>query len=99
VPAFSLINYTNQTDLNKAALQIKIIDLIDIQIVDEDNNPINFNGIDWTMTLVLENIRHIPDQFVPRFQQLMAAQRPAITEAAPKEEEVTNDVKELELLA
>lgn len=105
VPAFSLINYTNQTDLNKAALQIKIIDLIDIQIVDEDNNPINFNGIDWTMTLVLENIRHIPDQFVPRFQQLMAAQpqtieadRRATSEAPPKEED-TNDVKELELLA
>lgn len=97
VPAFSLINYTNQTDLNKAALQIKYIDLIDISIVDENNNPINFNNTDWTMTLVLENIRKIPDHFVPRFRELVTP----LSEPEPpkKEEEVSNDVKELELLA
>lgn len=94
VPQFSLINYTNQTDLNKAALQIKYIDLIDISIVDENNNPINFNNVDWTMTLVLENIRKIPDHFIPSFRELTSISQPEI-----KKEEVSQDVKEMELLA
>jgi hypothetical protein len=93
VPSFSLVNYTNQTDLNKAELKIDYIDAIDIIIVDEDNNFVNFNNIDWTMTLVLENIRRIPDKPTDKFNDLTTPIQ------LTKEPEIQNDIKELELLA
>lgn len=70
-PAFNMISYTNQTDLNKALLQTKYIDSIDISMTDEDNNLLNFNNIDWTITLVLENVRRLSDVFIPKFKQLL----------------------------
>jgi hypothetical protein len=89
VPAFSMISYTNQTELNKSNLQIKIIDQIDISITDEDNNLINFNNLDWNITLVLENIRLIPEP-PPSFSNLLNQQI--------INEEPTKDIKDLELL-
>lgn len=89
VPAFSMISYTNQTDLNKNNLQIKIIDQIDISITDENNELINFNNLDWSITLVLENIRLIPEK-VPSFSNLLNQQI--------INEEPTKDMKDLELL-
>lgn len=99
-PAFSMISYINQTDLNKTNLQIKVIDQIDISIVDEDNSLINFNNIDWNITLVLENVRIIPDK-PPHFKQLTTETQPFSTQQ--KEEEIINknainDIKDLELL-
>jgi len=76
VPAYSMISYVNQTDLNKTNLQIKTIDQIDISITDEDNNLINFNGLDWNITLVLENVRRLPDK-VPPFKEVLEKQKPA----------------------
>jgi hypothetical protein len=46
-----MISFTNQNSLNNCVLTADIVDVIDIQIVDEANNFIDFNGIDWTMTL------------------------------------------------
>ena len=34
-------------------VKAKRIDDIDIQVLDQNNNFINFNGINWTMTLIL----------------------------------------------
>lgn len=95
VPAFSMISYTNQTDLNKTNLQIKIIDLIDISITDEDNQLIDFNNLDWNITLVLENIRLIPEP-PPTFRELISPIEPKINEII--NEEPINDIKDLELL-
>jgi hypothetical protein len=90
-PAFSMISYSSQTDLNKSALQTSYIDQIDISIVDEDNNLINFNGIDWSITLVLENRRLLPDRFTTPFRQLT-------TQVKMEAVEPIQDVKDLELL-
>jgi hypothetical protein len=96
VPAFSMISYYNTTDLNKTNLQIKIIDQIDISITDENNELINFNNLDWTITLVLENIRLIPEK-IPSFNQLlMGSIENQKTEEPTKEP--TKDMKDLELL-
>jgi hypothetical protein len=89
VPAFSLLNYSNQTDLNKAELKIDTINEIDIIIVDENNDFVNFNNTDWTMTLVLENVRSVPDKYLPSFRSLVE----------PPTTQVSNDIKDLELLA
>lgn len=113
VAAFSMISYTNQTDLNKSNLQIKIIDQIDISITDENNELINFNNLDWNITLVLENIRLIAEK-PPTFRELTTdikpfeadPNAPSLNEAEPSgsappsllNENVINDVKDLELL-
>lgn len=90
-PAFGLINYSNQTDLNKAVLLVKNIDLIDIQIADENNTLINFNNTNWTLTLVLETVRNVPERFIPHFRQLTVEARPP-----EKDPQVVQDMKDLE---
>lgn len=105
VPAFSMISYTNSTDLNKTNLQIKTIDQIDISITDEDNELINFNNLNWNITLVLENIRLIPEP-PPTFRQLTTEAKPFETNPSVHlnekqiiNEEPINDIKDLELLS
>jgi hypothetical protein len=100
-PAFSLINYTNQTDLNKALLRVNIIDEIDINIVDEDNNLINFNNIDWTIALVLENVRVIPVKFTDTFSSLIKNSqtiKEENTELRDEEKQELKDLADLEIL-
>jgi hypothetical protein len=103
VPAFSMISYYNQTDLNKSNLQIKIIDQIDISITDENDELINFNNLEWNITLVLENIRLIPEP-APTFRELITETKPFDAEpsgSAPPSllnENAINDINDLELL-
>lgn len=56
-PPFNMISYVNMNDLNKNILRGQVIDSIDIRITDEDNNDIDFNNIDWNITLCLSNER------------------------------------------
>jgi hypothetical protein len=53
VSPFSMISYTSQSDANKNLLNIRTINEIDIQIYDENNNLINFNNLDWNITLII----------------------------------------------
>jgi len=93
-PPWGLVNYSNQTDLNKAVLNVKYIDIIDIQIADENNVLIDFNNTNWTMTLVLEVIRNIPERFTSTFRDL------TIEATVPeKEKPIVQDMKDLELLS
>jgi len=55
VSPFSMISYTAQSDTNKNLLNIRSINEIDINIYDENNNYIDFNNLDWTITLVLSS--------------------------------------------
>lgn len=61
VPSFGIISYVNS---NKAysILNAKFIMGIDIQIVDENNNLINFNNLNWTCTLQLNIYRKATKQ-------------------------------------
>lgn len=95
VPAFSMISYYNRSDLNKSVLSVKTIDQIDISISDENDELINFNNLDWTITLVLENIRIIPDK-IPSFNQLLMKSEEPTKDM--KDLEPTKDIKDLELL-
>jgi hypothetical protein len=53
VSPFSMISYSSQSDVNKNLLNVRSINEIDIQIYDEDNNLVNFNNLDWNITLVI----------------------------------------------
>ncbi|NBW11831.1 MAG: hypothetical protein EBR82_27745 [Caulobacteraceae bacterium] len=70
---FQMISYENKSDLNKQVLGIDIVDNIDIQIVDERDNLINFNNVGWTITLVLESIRRKREN-VGTFKELLSQQ-------------------------
>jgi hypothetical protein len=93
-PPWGIINYSNQTDLNKSILMIKTIDMIDIQICDENNNLLNFNNTDYTITLVLEIIKKIPDRFIPSFRDLTLK-----AEVPIPQKKINKELEDLELLA
>jgi len=52
-PPYQMINYVSVSDLEKVILYNRSLDLIDIEIVDEDNNYVNFRNINWSITLCL----------------------------------------------
>ena len=52
-PPYGLINYASISDLEKNILFNRSLDVIDIQIFDEDNKYINFQNINWSITLCL----------------------------------------------
>ena len=52
-PFFSMISYVNQNALNKNIIKTPTIDTIDIQLTDDNDNLIDFNSLDWTITLCL----------------------------------------------
>jgi len=57
-PPFGMIIYSQPTEA--LILKSKIIDTLDLQIYDEDNNFINFNNCNFTITLQLNVIRTRP---------------------------------------
>jgi hypothetical protein len=52
-PPYNMISYVSVSDLEKIILSNKTVDMIDIEIVDESNNCVNFRNIDWSITLCL----------------------------------------------
>jgi len=52
-PFYSMISYVNQNALNKNIIKTPTIDAIDIQLTDDNDNLIDFNNLDWTITLCL----------------------------------------------
>lgn len=52
-PFYNMISYVSAIDTNQHELRLNTLDGIDIQIYDEDDNLINFNNIDWNITLNL----------------------------------------------
>jgi hypothetical protein len=67
-PAFNMISYVNQSDLNTNILQARTLNTIDITLVDENNNLLDFNNCDWSITLTLsihrnENISYNGDLY------------------------------------
>lgn len=53
---FGLIQYTNVSNI-KATLNNTSLDGFDISVIDDNNNYVNFNNINWTMTLLLTIVR------------------------------------------
>ncbi len=53
VSPFSMISYTSQSDANKNLLNVRNVNEIDILIYDENNNLVNFNNLDWNITLII----------------------------------------------
>jgi hypothetical protein len=85
---YTMINYENLSNLNKSLVKVRKIDAIDIQIEDENGNKIDFNNVDWTITLVLENIRKMQKAEVPNFMRILEQQNEKVEEKDKVEEEI-----------
>jgi len=99
-PPFNMISYFNQTDLNTNILQARTLNTIDISLVDENNNYLDFNNCDWSMTLCLSIHRNNDITHHTDLYQTIGNKLPAI-EYVPTEEvqvEKTQNQKDLELL-
>ena len=57
-PSFGIINYQNATQI-KHMLRVKNISNIDIQILDENGNYVNFNNVGWTICITIEILREL----------------------------------------
>jgi hypothetical protein len=75
---YTMINYENLSPLNKSLVRVRKIDAIDIQIEDENGLKIDFNNTNWTIVLVLENIRRITKSEVPHLMKILEQQNEAI---------------------
>ena len=113
VPPFSMISYTSQSDTTKHLLNLRSINQIDIQIYDENNNLIDFNNLDWSISLILSSEINTNDQryYLNDILQENTLslknkndQIPIIEDQPPEEEPVeiipeTQDEKELKILS
>jgi hypothetical protein len=70
VPAYGLIIYENKSGF-KNNLQVRDINRIDIQIVDENHNFINFNNISWSMLICFYITRTINVTIENNFNSLI----------------------------
>lgn len=83
---FGLIQYTNISNI-KSKLTNSSVDGFDILIIDDNNNPINFNNINWTMTLLLTIIRKKQNTSDLKFYDIVNPQFDQI----PVSEEIENE--------
>jgi hypothetical protein len=60
-PSFGLIVYENKSN-SKYTLRTDTLDEIDLQFFDQNNNLINFNNINWQITILFEITREVEQQ-------------------------------------
>ncbi len=88
VASYSLIDYVNTTNAYPIC-QAKTVSAIDIHILDENDNYINFNNTDWTMTLQINVIRQNIKR-VGIFEPMISVLQDIKEELAP--EDKTDDI-------
>lgn len=97
VPPYSLIQYICTVDQQKNILTNKTLDGIDIQILDTQNNFINFNNVPWSLTLVLSIEKLDASKiFVKNFNSYLTNNQEEKLNNLPKEDN-KKDKKDLEL--
>jgi hypothetical protein len=84
VSPFSMISYNSQSETNKNLLTLRSINQIDINIYDENNNYIDFNNLDWAITLVISSEINFNDLTTISWDTVREQQRQTIID------EITN---------
>ena len=102
-PPYNLINYVSLSESDKVVIHNTTLNSIDIQILDETDNFINFNNIDWSMTLCLSIEREDQKKMhIENFSEYMQYSAISATDndeaVIPPLKELTQDEKDLELL-
>lgn len=96
-PPYNLINYVSISTEDKLIIHNSLLNAIDIQIQDENEQFINFNNINWSITLCLtieraDTKRH----YVNNFNDFLKIDEGSQISEAKMEQ--TQDEKDLELL-
>ena len=84
-PPFGILLYQNTSNF-KAMLRERVIDFFDIRIYDDFNNLINFNGIEFGITLQLDIIRNYSNMdttFPPLQRTIAPSTKPEPEEPVP----------------
>ena len=102
-PPYNLINYVSLSESDKVIIHNTTLNSIDIQILDETDSFINFNNIDWSLTLCLsierEDQKKTHIENFSEYMQYSAVSGTDNDEAViPPLKELTQDEKDLELL-
>ena len=94
---FGLITYVSNNPLDSHILTSKTIEAIDIQLTDEKDNFINFNNINWSITLCLS----VEREEIPKIPKLIPYLRQIENKPLGKENEKdkSKNEKELEILS
>jgi hypothetical protein len=74
-PQFGMVNFESKYPV-KTKLKARRIDGIDIQILDENNNYVNFNNVDWSLTIALTITRYIPPKSLQEFSDIVGNYKP-----------------------
>ena len=92
-PPFGILLYQNTSNF-KAMLRERVIDDFDIRIYDDFNNLINFNGIEFGITLQLDIIRNYSNMdttFPPQQRTIAPSTKPVPEETEPVPDGIPDD--------
>lgn len=76
-------------------VKAKRIDDIDIQLLDQNNNFIDFNGINWTMTLIINT--HLRQKFSKKDGTILNDKYQALLDSAQKVGSLKEELKDIDL--
>lgn len=84
-PSFGLIVFENKSS-SKFDLRNNQIDEIDLQITDQNNNLINFNNIDWNLTILIETTREVETLSQTQMTDILKEQNKLLADMTQSEE-------------
>lgn len=94
-PSFGLIVYENKSN-SKYTLRTDTLDEIDLQLLDQNNNLINFNNIDWQLTILLEITRVIEEQSQTEMADILKEQNKILGDLINQQNEPDVEQPEVE---
>ena len=83
--SFGLIVFENKSS-SKFDLRNNQIDEIDLQITDQNNNLINFNNIDWNLTILIETTREVQTLSQTQMADILKQQNKLLADLTQSEE-------------
>ena len=84
-PPFCMISYVNQNPDDRQHINVKTINQVDILLLDENDNFIDFNNVNWTLTLML---------VIKRFKADPTSTFKEIVSQRPIEDEKITDIED-----
>ena len=92
-PPFCMLSFNNQST-DSQLIKVKTIDSIDILLMDEANTLLDFNNVNWTITLKLEIIRFKPEVLSTFKEILNGGSAPHTDTNEIVDEKITEPMKE-----
>jgi len=94
-PSFGLIVYENKSN-SKYTLRTDTLDEIDLQILDQNNNLINFNNIDWQLTILMEITREVEQQSQTEMADILKEQNKILGDLINQQNQPVTEQPEVE---